>query len=307
MKKLLIILMTLMLLVSLCACGAEDSAAPASTATESSKEEIVQTESIVETTEAATEPTLFEEITVVDNDACLVKITGIEPDDFWGYALKVYLENKSADKTFMYSVTTASINDVMADPMFATEVAPGKKSNETISFMTEDLESYGIGDFTDISLNFRVYDSEDWMADPVAVANAHVYPYGEEKAMSYIREVETTDTVLVDNDAVTVLVTGYDPENMWGYTVNLFIVNKTDTTIMVSVDEASVNGFMLDPFYADSVDAGKCAFSTMSWFESDFEDNGITDVENIEFTLRAYNEDDWSDDDFANECITLTP
>lgn len=307
MKKLLIIVITLILLLSLCACGAEDTVASVPEITESSKEEIVQTEAVTETTEAAIELATFEEITVVDNDMCLVKITGIEPDDFWGYAMKVYLENKSSDTTFMYSVTTASINDVMTDPMFATEVAPGKKSNETISFMTEDLETYGIGDFTDISLNFRVYDTEDWMADPVAVANTHIYPFGEENAVSYVREALSTDTVLVDNDDVCVIVTGYNPENMWGYTVDLFIINKTDTTIMVSVDEASVNGFMLDPFYADSVDAGKCAFSNISWFESDFEDNGITDVENIEFTLRVYNEEDWSDDDFVNELISLTP
>ena len=307
MKKLFSILITLILLVSLCACGTESATAPAPAATEDSKAETIPTEAITETTEAAAEPIAFEEITVVDNEACLIKITGIEPDDFWGYTLKVYLENKSADKTFMYSVTTASINDVMADPMFATEVAPGKKSNETISFMTTELEDHSIGDFSDISLNFRVYDSEDWTADPVAVSNVHVYPYGEEKAVSYVREAQSSDTVLVDNDAVTVIATGYDPENMWGYTVNLFIVNKTDTTIMVSVDDASVNGFMLDPFYATSVDAGKCAFSDLSWFESDFEENGITDVENIEFTLRVYNEEDWSDEDFANELITLTP
>ena len=76
---------------------------------------------------------------------------------------------------------------------------------------------------------------------------------------------------------------------------------------MFTAEDVSVNGFMLDPFYATSVDAGKCAFSDMSWFESDFEENGITDVENIEFTLRVYNEEDWSDEDFANELITLTP
>lgn len=307
MKKLLAIFIALILLLSLCACGAESAVSPAPDTTEGSKEVIIQTEAITESTEAAVTPVAFEEITVVDNDACLVKITGIEPDDFWGYALKVYLENKSADKTFMYSVTTASINDVMADPMFATEVAPGKKSNETVSFMTAELENHSIGDFTDISLNFRVSDSEDWMADPVAVSNVHVYPYGEEKAVSYVREAQSTDTVLVDNDAVTIIATGYDPENIWGYTVNLFIVNKTDTTIMLAADEASVNGFMLDPFYATSVDAGKCAFSDISWFESDFEENGIADVENIEFTLRVYNEEDWSDEDFANELITLTP
>ena len=76
---------------------------------------------------------------------------------------------------------------------------------------------------------------------------------------------------------------------------------------MFSVDEASVNGFMLDPFYAKSVLAGKCAFSSMSWYNTTLDENGITDIEEIEFKLRAYDADNWMSDDFANEVITLNP
>ena len=304
MKKLLLLFLIAIMLLSLVACSAEAPAAP--TAAQSGTDALTQTEAVQDSTQTD-KIVSFEEITVVDNEFCTIKITAVEPDDFWGYAVKAYLENKSADKTFMYSVPSASINDVMADPMFAAEVAPGKKSNETISFLTADLDTYDIGDFTDIALNFRVYDSADWMAEPVAVSSAHVYPYGEENAVSFVRESQSDDTVLIDNDAVTVIATGYDPDNMWGYAINLFIVNKTDTTIMVSAEEASVNGYMLDPFYAASVDAGKCAFSSMSWFESDFEENGITDVEEIEFSLRVDNEEDWTADNYAYEQITLNP
>jgi len=99
----------------------------------------------------------------------------------------------------------------------------------------------------------------------------------------------------------------YEDDEIWGYTVNLFLLNKTDKNVMFSVDEASVNGFMADPFYASSVSAGKCSFSSMAWSDTTLEENDITSVEEIEFKFRAYNEDDWSDDDFANETITLNP
>ena len=72
----------------------------------------------------------FEELTVVDNDLCTIKITGIEPDSLFGYTLNIYLENKSADKTFMFSASSAAINGVMTTPLFASSVAPGKKANE---------------------------------------------------------------------------------------------------------------------------------------------------------------------------------
>lgn len=40
----------------------------------------------------------------------------------------------------MFSVESASINGVQCDPMFASEVAAGKKANEEINFSTDTLE-----------------------------------------------------------------------------------------------------------------------------------------------------------------------
>lgn len=289
MKKTLALLLTLSLMFTFAACGGE-----------AKKEETKDTGKTEE------EITFTEEL-VVDNNECMIKITGIDPDNMWGYTLNAQLENKSTEKTYMFSVESAAINGVQCDPVFATEVAPGKKSNEKISFPNDELEENEIGEYTDIELTFRVYDSNDWSAEAVAKETIHIYPYGEEKAVKFIREAQPSDNVLIDNEFVTVIVTGYEEDEIWGYTVNLFLLNKTDKTVMFSVDEASVNGFMADPLYATSVSAGKCAFSSMAWSDSTLEENGISEVEKIEFKFRAYDSEDWTGNDFANEIITLNP
>jgi hypothetical protein len=248
----------------------------------------------------------FEEVVVVDNEECTIKITGIDPENFWGYTLKVYLENKSAEKTYMYSVTSATVDGVESDPFFASEVAAGKKANESLSFSDTDLVENGI-EFTDIQLTFRVYDSNDWMADDVAKETIHIYPRGEENAVAFVREPQSADIVLVDNESVTAIITGFEEDSIWGYTANLFLVNKTDAEVMFSVDEASVNGFMADPFFATSVLAGKCRFTSLSWSDTTLEENGITEIETIEFVLRAYDANDWMAEDFVNEVITVNP
>lgn len=263
--------------------------------------------------EPATEPDTptdaitFEEIIVVDNEECTIKITGLEKSLLWGYTLDIYTENKSAEKTYMFSLRSASVNGVEASTFFAEEVAPGKKSNGDITFSDSDFDYNDIGEFTDILLNFHVYDSNDWAADDVAQASVHVYPYGEEKATAYVREAQATDTILVDNQYVTVIVTGYDPDDFWGWAMDLYIINKTDVSVMVSIDEASINGYMLDPFYATSVMPNTNKFSSVDWSSSDFEENNITEVEEVEFILKVYNEDDWLADDYVYERITLTP
>ena len=70
----------------------------------------------------------------------------------------------------------------------------------------------------------------------------------KKNAVAFVREAQATDNVIIDNDYVTVIVTGYEDDEIWGYTANLFLLNKTDKTVMFSVDDASVNGFMADPF-----------------------------------------------------------
>lgn len=291
MKKMTAYLLGLALMISMTACSSADS----DDSGESNDNTPVETEEIS-----------FEEITVVDNEQCTIKITGIEPDNMWGYTLNAYLENKSEDKTYMFSVQNASVNGLQTDPLFATTVAAGKKSNEEINF-SEDLSSYGLTDFTDIQLTFRVYDNDDWMADDVALQTVHIYPYGEDKATTFVRESQSTDHVIVDNENVTIIVTGYDEDGIWGYTMHLYLVNKTDSEVMFSVDDVSVNGFMADPFWAASVAAGKAAFSDVSWSDSTFEENDITTVEEIEMTWSVYNNEDWTQDDIYNETVVLNP
>lgn len=320
MKKLIALLLALVLMLSFAACGGEkktgsdEEQKPTQSQNktdeekpEESKPEASEPEATIPTDdENNQDETPFTEIVVVDNEQCLIKITGIENDIMWGYSLKVYLENKSADQTYMFSVDDAAINGVQTQTLFATEVAPGKKANESLIFM-EDMSEYGIGDFTDIELAFCVSDSEDWQADPVTEASVHVYPYGEDKATQFTREAQTSDLTLVDNEYVTAIVTGYEEDEIWGHTVQLYLVNKTDKTLMFSAGESSVNGFMIDALLADTVSAGRCAFGSLVLDGTAMEESGITEMEEIEFMLQVYDLDDMSAEYVVNESVTLNP
>lgn len=310
MKRITTLLLALCMLFSLTACGGETTSntsdKPGSASTSSEPGNVSQSEP--ETNQQTPHKELtFTEMVAVDNEECAITCTKMELDDIWGYTLTVQLENRSADKTYVFSVDKAAINGVQMDPYFIEDVAPGKKANEEITFFDDDLEENGITEYTDIELTFRVYDSADWNADDAAYETFHVYPYGEENAVSFTRTPQPTDQVLVDNENVTIIATGYEKDETMGYTVNLFLMNKTDVDMLVSIDDASVNGFMADPFYATSVAAGKSAFGHISWADSTLEENDISEVNDIEFTLSAYDADNWSDGDFAKETVTLKP
>lgn len=300
MKKWMAFALVLIMLLSLVACGDISDLEAALDEMDSSAED-----SVLEKEEEIQQPD-FPETTIVDDENCTVKVTAIEADSMWGYTMKVFLENKT-DLNLMYTVDYVSVNDYMCDPFWATTVTPGMKANEEISFSEDSFEEIGITDVTDITFQLRVYDSDNWDTEDLVKDTFTIYPLGEAADKAYHREEQPGDLVLFDTDDCTMIVTGYDPDNLWGYTVKVFLENKTDSTLMFSTDNVAVNGFMCDPFWAKEVAAGKMAYAEISWSETDFEENGITEVEQLTMPIHVYNSDDWSMDYLIEETFEIIP
>lgn len=248
----------------------------------------------------------FPETVIVDNENCTVKIIGIDANNVWGYTLKVFLENKT-DLNLMFSLDKVSVNDYMCDPFWATTVTAGMKSNEEVSFSSDDFEEIGITDVTDITFQLRVYDSDNWDAEDLVNDMFTIYPLGEDADQEYHREVQPEDLVLFDTDTCAMIVTGYEPDNLWGYTVKVFLVNKTEHALMFSVDDAAVNGFMCDPFWAKEVAAEKMSYAEISWAEESFEENGITEVEILTLPISVYDNENWEVDHYIDETFEVKP
>lgn len=303
MKKYATILFSTALLFSLAACSGENAG------NEVQDSDLTSPTTVVAETAAPTEEKAqasFEETILVDNDICTFKITAIQEDSIWGYTLKAYLENKT-DLELMFSLGNVSVNGFMCDPLWASSVSAGMKANEEISFSSDSFKVNGIDAVTDITFTLSVYDNNDWTSDHLVTETFTIYPLGEEAVQLYSRTAAEGETVLFDNENYTMIVTGYDPDNIWGYTVNVFLENKTDDNLMFSISDASVNGFMCDPFWAHTVAAGKRSNTTISWMASDFEANSITEVESLTLPIRVYDADDWSSASLVEDTFTLNP
>ncbi|MBQ8836869.1 MAG: hypothetical protein IJ002_05105 [Clostridia bacterium] len=322
MKKILALILSIVTVFSFAACGdtndgdiADTSAAENIDTSADAADTVADTtamEDVAETTAAQTDAkdTLaIDETVVIDNEYCTVTLTGIEEDDFWGTSIKVKLENKSADKNYSFNVNDATINGVYLSASLYADVKAGKKANDEITLYVEDIEELDIGQYTDIAITLSVSDADDWMADPVVNETFHVYPYGEENASVFAREAQPTDLVLIDNEYVTLTLTGYEEEDeIWQtYDAKLFIVNKTDKNLSIDANDVYVNDYSIDPFFYYYIPAGVCAVAEMSFDKEELESNDIAAVETIEFELEISDYDDWTADSYATEDIVLTP
>ena len=126
-------------------------------------------------------------------------------------------------------------------------------------------------------------------------------------ASKFTREAADTDKVLADDENVTIILTGYEKDDEWEYYLaHIYVVNKTDHTLMFSVEDASINGYMADPFFATELDAGKSEFTSLSWPYSTLEENGIENVEEIAAHFVVYDSDEY-ENRYLDEEYTLKP
>lgn len=241
------------------------------------------------------------DIVLIDNDIVKMTVIGWEKDKYGDFRLTFYMENRSDSKEYRYVVESCAVNGVQTGCINGYDVSAGKVSFGEFSVIDESLKENGITEFTDIRLDIGVIEAESWEADYVARESVNIYPEGIDKAVKYEREAKAADVVLADNDYATVIAEGFDSQGADFATLKLYFINKTDKALTFSIDSASINDIMLDPFYAQEVGAGNMRFSKVQWEKSMLTDAEITAVEVIDFSLRAYESDSYNDV-FTQEC-----
>ena len=242
---------------------------------------------------------------LIDNDDLYFAIKSVRDNAALGYEWKVYVENRT-DRNLMFSFEKVSVNGVMCDPFWAEVINAGKKGNCEITWMRDSLQEKQIGDVTEVDFTLNVYNDDDYTEAALMHDPFTVFPLGEENAIATVREPAAADHVLVDDDNCAVIITGYDPDNSWGYAMKLYLVNKTDRDMVFSIDNSSVNGIMCDPFWAEIVCAGKASYSTVLWDNSALAENDITEVKEISLPLRVYADENIADP-YVDETFELTP
>lgn len=310
MKRLTALLLSVIMLLSLTACGGADAPAP----TDATASATVPTEGITPTEAEITEPSAPENllgndmIQLVNNENVAVYIVRIENNAHTGMQLRIQCENKT-DRTLLFSWDMVSICGFMYDPFWAEEVAAGKTVNSTIYLDTYELEQMDVTSVDEISFILRVVDSENWMEPPLVEEACTIYPTGLNADTLVLPSRAPTEdqVVLVDNDDLRFVIEWADEEDTSAYTVYVYMENKTDRNLMYSWDLVSVNDVMIDPFWAMSVAAGKKACSEVTFYRSELESNGITEVSDIEFTLLVSDYDDWEADYLLEETYSYTP
>lgn len=252
--------------------------------------EIVASEptEIEEVSEPAEEVTTIEEQVIFDQDGIKITATGIAEDPFWGYELKMLVENDT-DKTITVQSRNVSVNNYMLDPTMSIEVAPGKKANDEMSFSLSSFEKCGIEKITDIEFILHIFDAESWET----IIDSDIIQITTSNAATYTQTYNDSGIVLYDVDGIKIVQQELVYDEFWGYAVYFYVENNTDQSITIQSRDTSINGFMVNPTMSIDVAAGKKAVNDMSFLQSEISENGIESIDVIETIFHIFNTDSW--------------
>ncbi len=313
MKRLLIVCLTALLLVSMAGCGKDDLAAPSTRPAPASPITAPPTVPPTATpTQMPAEPpaqTLpVDPLTLVDNESCSFTVKGICENDYTGVGLQVVCVNKGT-RELMFSWDSVSVCGYMYDPQWAQAVGPGETVESTVGIDTFTLESYGIFAVDEISFRLHVFDNENWMDEPIVNDLFQIFPTGLSAGTVACPEREklAEETMIADNGQFSFCILRAAADDGINYTLRCFLENKTDSTLMFSWDGVTLDGYSAAPAWSATVAPGKRAYSYICFPLSELRENGVEEVSSISFNLVVSDYEAWDGGEVMNDAFTYRP
>ena len=303
MKKICSVIVCLLLAVSLVACGGSPASSQASVpdSAPAASQAGASSVSVAALDDSAGDDATIQEQVLLDAEGVKVTATALDPVGDWGPEIKVLVEN-NGERAVTVQVRNCSINGYMVEPTFSCDVAPGKKSNAAVSFMASDMERSGIETIGNVELTFHVVDTETYDT----VFDSDVVVIETSAAGSVAAASGPAGEALFDQDGVRITFAGFDDADLFGAGFWFYIENSTDTPITVQARDSSINGFMVEGTMSADVMPGKVRYSSLSFFDTDLQDNGVESVDDLELKFHIFHTDTF-DTIMDSEAIAITP
>lgn len=291
-KMLLALLLALVMVISTACSGSEDVKQPASVNGDSSVNAGNETESnnVNDKDEDSAKEITVTETVLYDVEGVKVTATGYE-DGWMGPEIKILVENNSTKNVLVTSASVSVNGYMMPTAVLYAEVAAGKKSNETMTIMSSELDQSGITVLSELQFYLQIQDPESW--ETLATSDLLTLTTS---AAPYEQQVDDSGDVLYDSDGIRIICKGLMQDIIWDGTVVFYMENNSGKEVSIYAENVSVNGFMQDVGLWSDLRPNTKIISGMSMIDlSDLEIENIDQIKNIEFNLRVVDAITWED------------
>lgn len=244
------------------------------------------------------EVTIKEQI-LLDQSGIKITAKSLDFDEFFGPVIRVLIENNSG-KNITVQARNTSVNGYMVDPIFSVDVSNGKKANDGITIMQNDLDRYKIKTIADVELSFHIFESDSYDAyldsKPVVIKTS--------AADSYKYSYDDSGKTLYSENGLKIVYKGLDTsDEIFGPKLVMYLENTGSKDVCVQVRDVSVNGYMIDPIFSVDLPAGKHAISGVTFMKDDLSKNGISKIQTVDLSFHVF---DWDEGDTIVDTAPIT-
>lgn len=222
----------------------------------------------------------IEEAILYNDDEYTITAVSIGKD--WSdTVIKLLVENRT-DRNIALKGNNFVVNGITIPGWMYIEVAAQKKANGQLRLYENAMETAGISQVaTLVTFDSQILDSDDFFGYskdiPMAISTS--------LAGSYEQPINDSGDVIWESNGITVISQVVN-DSRFLHRVQLFIKNGTDTNISLTADNISVNGFTISGLLLENVAAGSVAFGNLLVTESELENNGIKEIEEVTFRIK---------------------
>ncbi len=225
----------------------------------------------------ATAVTIDEKI-LYDQKGIKITATSLKEDTFLGPEINLLIENNT-NTDVTVQARDVSVNNLMIEPTFSSDVAAGKKANDSISFLQDDLERNAIDKIATVELRFIIFNTDTLDT----ITESDMITINTSAKESYVQSYDDSGKVLFDKGKVRIIEKGLASDEFLGPEIKVYIENNSDKFITVQTQNVSVNGYMVEPIFSSDLAPGKKVNDGITFM--DLADNGIDKISNVELTF----------------------
>lgn len=278
MKKILPLLLAGMLFLAGCSSGNSEPVSVASAETSANSQAEQETDA---------QEVILPETVLYDQNGIRITATGLTTDSLLGPELNLLVENDSA-QNILVQPDYCMVNGYMMDGLLSTDVAAGKKANDSVDFLRNVLTRCGIETITDIELALVISDGDTWQTlyetGPVTLQTS--------AASTYTQTYDDSGEEIYNQNGIRVVAKSVD-DDLFGKGIRFYLENNTDTAVAVNAENVSVNGYMMtDLFYSDLAPHSH-ALDSLTLLSSELEENNIDTITDAELSLRITDADSY--------------
>ena len=238
-------------------------------------------------TPSGSDVTIKEQV-LLDQSGIKITAKSLDFDDLFGPVIRVLIENNSG-KNITVQARNVSVNGYMVDPIFSADVSNGKKANDGITIMQNELDRLGIKTIADVEFKFHIFESDSYEnyydSKPVVIKTS--------AADTYKYSYDDSGKLLYNANGLKIVYKGLDTsDEIFGPRVMLYLENTGSKDVCVQVRDVSVNGYMIDPIFSVDLPIGKHAVSGVTFMKEDLTENGISKIQSVDLSFHVFSWDE---------------